>query len=70
MELTVRYEKIEDGWWMAACVEIPEAKTQGETLEEARENIKDAVRLVVEAKRAQAEREGGTEAESLEVLTI
>lgn len=46
MELTVKYRKIEDGWWMATCVEIPEAKTQGETLEEARENIKDAVRLV------------------------
>lgn len=75
MELTVRYEKIEDGWWMATCVEIPEAKTQGETLEEARENIKDAVRLVIEAKRALAEREArqrenGNEAESLETLTI
>lgn len=75
MELTVRYEKIEDGWWMAACVEIPEAKTQGETLEEARENIKDAVRLVIEAKRALAEREAGqrekgSEVKSLETLTI
>lgn len=75
MELTVRYEKIEDDWWMATCVEIPEAKTQGETLEEARENIKDAVRLVVEAKRELAEREAGqwkkgNKAESLETLTI
>lgn len=75
MELTVRYEQIEDGWWMATCVESPEARTQGETLEEARENIKDAVRLVMEAKRALAEREAGqrekgSEAESLETLTI
>lgn len=75
MELTVRYKKIEDDWWMATCVGIPEAKTQGETLEEARENIKDAVRLVVEAKRELAEREDGQrkegrEAGSLETLTI
>lgn len=60
---------------MATCVESPEARTQGETLEEARENIKDAVRLVMEAKRALAEREAGqrekgSEAESLETLTI
>ncbi len=54
---TVLYEQIEDGWWMATCVEIPEAKTQGETLEEARENIKDAIQLVIESKRDLAGKE-------------
>lgn len=51
------FEQIEDGWWMSGCVEIPEARTQGETLDEARENIKEAIQLVIEAKRELAERE-------------
>ncbi len=75
IELTVRYQQIEDGWWMTTCVEIPEAKTQGETIEEARENIADAVRLVIEAKRELAEREvrqqqEGGKAGPLETLTV
>ena len=34
-----------------ACIfahEVPGAMTQGETLEEARENIKDAIKLILE----------------------
>lgn len=42
---TVAYTPVEDGWYMAQVVEDPEAVTQGKTLEEARENILDAVIL-------------------------
>ena len=51
------FEPIEDGWWMARCEEIPQAITQGETLDEAREMLADAVRLVLEVRREKAERE-------------
>lgn len=50
-QFTAIYEPIEDGWYFARCLEVPEAITQGETLEEARENIKDAIQLILEDRR-------------------
>jgi len=35
--------------------ELPGASTQGETLEEARENLREAIQLVLEANRTLAE---------------
>lgn len=35
-------------WWIAHCEEVPEARTQGETKEEARENLKDAIAFILE----------------------
>jgi len=46
-----------DSWWIAYVEELPGANTQGETLAEARENLKEAVALVLEANRELAERE-------------
>ncbi|HKP54575.1 MAG TPA: type II toxin-antitoxin system HicB family antitoxin [Chloroflexia bacterium] len=43
-------------WWVAYVEELPGANTQGETLEEARENLKEAVAMVLEANRELAER--------------
>jgi predicted RNase H-like HicB family nuclease len=54
---TAIFELIEDGWWLARCEEVPVAITQGETLDEAREMLADAVRLVLEVRREEAERE-------------
>lgn len=36
------------GYYMAQCVELPAAISQGKTEEEARENIKEAIELVLE----------------------
>ncbi len=47
LELTVRYQDIEDGWVMASVIELPGVHTQGATYEEARENILDALRTVL-----------------------
>ncbi len=52
---TAVFEKGEQGWWVATCPEIPEAITQGRTIEEARENLKDAIRLEFEIRREEAE---------------
>ncbi len=54
---TVVYTPIEDGWYMAQVLELPEAISQGSTIEEAREMIRDAVRMLLEVRREDAERE-------------
>ena len=56
-KFTAIYEHTEDGWWVASVPEIPGAHSQGRTLEEAREMIKDAVRLLLEVRREDAEQE-------------
>ena len=35
-------------WWVAWSEDVPGALTQGRTLEEARENLKDAIALMLE----------------------
>jgi len=43
--------------WIAYVEELPGANTQGATMEEARENLREAVRLVLEANREITRRE-------------
>jgi len=38
-------------WWIGYVEELPGANTQGATIEEARENLRDAVVMVLEANR-------------------
>ncbi|MDK9698865.1 MAG: type II toxin-antitoxin system HicB family antitoxin [bacterium] len=38
-------------WWIGYAEETPGAITQGSTLEETRENLKEAISLVLEANR-------------------
>jgi predicted RNase H-like HicB family nuclease len=45
----------EGKWWAAYVEELPGANTQGRTLEEARENLREAVAMVLEANRELAE---------------
>lgn len=47
----------EGDWWIAYVEEIPGVNTQGSTIEEARENLKEAVKLIIEANRELARRE-------------
>ncbi|MGC9994148.1 MAG: type II toxin-antitoxin system HicB family antitoxin [Terriglobia bacterium] len=56
MELTAVFKKVPEGYigWVE---ELPGANTQGETLEEARENLQEAIRLVFEANRELTERD-------------
>ena len=56
MKLTAAYKKVGD-WWAAWVEEIPGVNTQGATLEEARENLRDALRMVLEANRELSEKE-------------
>ncbi len=54
MKLTAVFMKVPEGY-VAFVEELPGANTQGETLEEARENLTEAVTLVLEANRMLAE---------------
>jgi predicted RNase H-like HicB family nuclease len=49
-EYTAVYEK-HGRWYVAFVEEIPGVNTQGKTLSEARENLKDALRLILEENR-------------------
>jgi predicted RNase H-like HicB family nuclease len=51
---TAVYRKVPEGY-VAFVEELPGANTQGATLEEARENLREAVVLVLEANRTLAE---------------
>ncbi|MEO7454458.1 MAG: type II toxin-antitoxin system HicB family antitoxin [Fimbriimonadales bacterium] len=52
--LTIIFEKGENGWWIAEIPEIPGAFSQGATKEEARANVLDAMRELMEFRRQEA----------------
>jgi len=54
---TAVFEEAEEGGYVAWLEEIPEAMSQGETLEEAKANLLDAFKLLIETNREQAESE-------------
>ncbi len=54
MQFTAVFEQVPEGY-IAFVEEIPGANTQGETLDEARRNLAEAVQLVLEANRTLAE---------------
>jgi predicted RNase H-like HicB family nuclease len=54
MKLTAIYMRVPEGY-VAFIEELPGANTQGATIEEARENLREAVALVLEANREMAE---------------
>jgi predicted RNase H-like HicB family nuclease len=51
MQLTAVFVSVPEGGYVAFVEELPGANTQGSTLEEARENLREAVALVIEANR-------------------
>ena len=55
-QFTAVFEQ-EGDWWIGFVEELPGANTQGATLDEARENLREAVTLILEANRELAERE-------------
>lgn len=55
LKLTAIYETAEEGGYIGYIAELPGANTQGETLEETRENLKEAASLLLECYREEAE---------------
>lgn len=54
LKLTKVFQKVSHGY-IGFVEELPGANTQGETLEEARENLEEAISLILEANRTLAE---------------
>jgi predicted RNase H-like HicB family nuclease len=55
VKLTAVFQQVPEGY-IAFIEELPGANTQGHTLDEARDNLREAVSLVLEANRELAER--------------
>ena len=55
LELTAVFREDPDGGYVAFVEELPGATTQGDTLEEARLNLREAVELVLESRRSLVE---------------
>ena len=69
MAFTAVFVKVREGY-IAFVEELAGVNTQGATLEEARENLREAVRLVLEANRALAREEAGADEAIREPLEI
>ncbi len=69
LQLTAVFEKVPEGY-IAFVEELPGANTQGATLEEARANLDEAVRLVLEGNRTLAKEAPGTRSVIRERFTI
>ncbi len=69
VRLTVRFEDAGEGWVMATIPEVPGAISQGRTREQARENVIDALRIVLTPDEQLAGGSLGPDVEPLE-LTI
>ncbi|HXI24226.1 MAG TPA: type II toxin-antitoxin system HicB family antitoxin [Pyrinomonadaceae bacterium] len=51
LTLTTVFEEVEEGGYIGYVAELPGAITQGETIEETRENLNEAIQLILEANR-------------------
>jgi predicted RNase H-like HicB family nuclease len=68
-EFTAIIEPGDDGWYIGYCPEIPGANGQGRTIESCKENLAEAVKLILEDRLEEGLR--GVPAEALrEVLTV
>jgi predicted RNase H-like HicB family nuclease len=67
---TAVFEEAEEGGYIAYVAEVPGATTQGETLEEARENLREAIELVLETNREIALEQHEGRGRIQELLTV
>jgi predicted RNase H-like HicB family nuclease len=56
LTLTAIFEEVEEGGYIGYVAELPGANTQGETLEEVRENLQEAIELILRSNREQFEK--------------
>ncbi len=56
MEYRIRLQKGQDGYYVAQCLEVPGAISQGRTKDEALRNVKEALEAVLEVLRDEAKK--------------
>ena len=69
LELTAVFRKVPEGY-VGFVEELPGANTQGATLDEARSNLAEAARMVLEANRELVQQETGNQVVIREPLKI
>ncbi len=52
IEMTAVFEPCDEGGYIAYIEEIPGINSQGETIEEAKENLSEAIKLMFEERRS------------------
>jgi len=57
MELTIIVEKGENGFYIGQIQEYPPVMSQGITIDELKENLKDALKLFLEVQKEQVEKD-------------
>ena len=67
MTFTVALKKEKDGGYSVRCVELPAAISQGETEEEAIQNVKEAIEMVLEELEARAQAQ---KPDKFELITV
>ena len=70
MKLTAIFEKAKEGGYLAYIEEIPGANTQGETLQQAKENLRDAFLMLMKARRSLAKKQQAKKAVIRETIVI
>ena len=69
LQLTIVYEPGDDGWVVASIPEVPGAHSQGRTREEAKANVVDALRGILELRfGGQTAASAGSDSEPLELV--
>ena len=57
MDYTIIIQKNESGWYTGQCEQVPEAISQGETLEELKANMADAIKMVIDYKKEETRKQ-------------
>jgi predicted RNase H-like HicB family nuclease len=70
MQLTAVYMQVPEGGYVAFVEELSGANTQGSTIEEVRENLREAVLLIIEANRELAQQPLHSQAVTREPLEL
>lgn len=68
LRLTIVYEEGEDGWIVASIPEVPGAHSQGRTRAEARTNVIDALRGILELRFGEHTSAAPADSESLQLV--
>jgi predicted RNase H-like HicB family nuclease len=68
VHLTIVYEQGEDGWIVASIPEVPGANSQGKSRQEARENVIDALRGILELRFGERPEISSADSEPLELV--
>ncbi|MDR2840503.1 MAG: type II toxin-antitoxin system HicB family antitoxin [Paludibacter sp.] len=57
MEYTAIFEKMDNGWYFAQCEQMPNAITQGKTINEAKANLQEVISMLMDIQKEEVARQ-------------